>query len=301
MLRKFISTLCLIALCCPQIFSQIPATKELKGEIDGYAATARGRVGVSVKLLETGESIGSFEDQRFPMQSVYKFPIGMTVLHQVDQGRLRLNQSVHIVAADYVSSAQHSPIRDKYPTGTLLTVRELLRSMVSESDGSACDVLLRLIGGPQTVMAYLHGLGVQGFNIVSTEKEIGSKNSVQYDNWATPAAAVTLLQKFHEGKGLSKASQQLLWQLMTQTPTGLNRIKGLLPKGTIVAHKTGTSGTVDGITAATNDIGLIALPNGQHLAVAVFVSDAPGETKERERVIANISLAAWNYWTVSRF
>jgi beta-lactamase class A len=79
--------------------------------------------------------------------------------------------------------------------------------MVSESDGSACDVLLRVIGGPKTVMTYLDSLGVQGFNIMSTEKEIGSRNSVQYDNWATPAAAVALLQKFHEGKGFSGAIQ----------------------------------------------------------------------------------------------
>jgi beta-lactamase class A len=300
MLRNLTDITFIIALCCSQVFSPAHSIRELKGQIDKHASAARGRVGVSVKLLEIGESIGALEDQRFPMQSVYKFPIGMAVLHQVDEGRLKLNQSVKVVEGDYVSAAQHSPIRDKYPAGTMMTVRELLRYMVAESDGSACDVLLRLIGGPKTVMTYLEGLGVQGFNVLSTEKEIGSKNSVQYDNWATPAAAVALLQKFHEGKGLSGASRMLLLQWMTQTSTGLNRIKGLLPKGTIVAHKTGTSRTVDGITAATNDIGLVTLPNGQHLAVAVFVSDAPGETKERERVIANIAQAAWSYWVEKR-
>ena len=61
---------------------------------------------------------------------------------------------------------------------------------------------------------------------------------------------------------------------MIETPVGLKRTKGLLPHGTGVAHKTGTSSTVNGVTAATNDVGLVTLLNGQHIAIAVFVSDS---------------------------
>ncbi len=74
-------------------------------------------------------------------------------------------------------------------------------------------------------------------------------------------------------------------------------MKGLLPEGTIVAHKTGTSGTRKGITAATNDIGIITLPNKRHLAIAVFVSDSPADEATRERVIAKIARAAWDKWS----
>ncbi len=84
---------------------------------------------------------------------------------------------------------------------------------------------------------------------------------------------------------------------MTQTPTGLKRIKGLLPTGTVVAHKTGTSRTVNGRTAATNDVGLITLPNGRHLAVAVFVSDSRADDATREEVIARVARAAWDAWS----
>jgi beta-lactamase class A len=84
---------------------------------------------------------------------------------------------------------------------------------------------------------------------------------------------------------------------MTETPTGLKRLKGLLPAGTVVAHKTGTSGSADGLTAATNDVGLITLLNGRHLAIAVFVSDSPADDATREEVIAKIAQVAFNNWS----
>jgi beta-lactamase class A len=122
-----------------------------------------------------------------------------------------------------------------------LSVRDLLRFMVSESDGTACDVLLRLVGGPKFVTRYLRGLGVDGVVVANTEKEIGQSESVQYRNWASPEATVVLLRALHTGRGLSRPSRVLLLRWMTETPTGPRRLKGLLPAGTVVAHKTGTS------------------------------------------------------------
>lgn len=82
----------------------------------------------------------------------------------------------------------------------------------------------------------------------------------------------------------------------SEITTALKRIKGLLPNGTVVAHKTGTSSTVNGVTAATNDVGLVTLPNGQHLAIAVFVSDSQATDVIREEVIAKVARAAWDEW-----
>jgi beta-lactamase class A len=252
---------------------------------------------VKATVLETGESVTLNGDQQLPMQSVYKFPIGMTVLAQVDQGKLKLDQQVRVEASDFVSDLQHSPIRDENPQGVELSLAELLKYMVSESDGTACDVLLKLVGGPEVVTQYLRDLGVNGIVVANTEKEIGQDKAVQYRNYASPNAAVVLLRALHEGQGLSESSQALLRKLMTQTPTGLQRIKGLLPDGTVVAHKTGTSRTVDGVTAATNDVGLVTLPNGRHMAIAVFVSDSGANNATREEVIAKVAKAAWDEWS----
>lgn len=270
---------------------------ELDRQIEQISNAAQGRVGVTATVLETGETVTLNGDQQFPMQSVYKFPIGMAVLAQVDQGKLELEQRVQVEPSDFVSDLQHSPIRDANPQGVELSVAELLRYTVSESDGTACDVLLRLLGGPEVVTQYLRDLGINDMIVANTEKEIGQDIAVQYRNYATPDAAVALLRVLHEGQGLSASSQALLLQLMTETPTGLQRIRGLLPEGTVVAHKTGSSRTVDGVTAATNDVGLVTLPNGKHLAVAVFVSDSRADDATREAVIARVARTVWDAWS----
>jgi hypothetical protein len=72
------------------------------------------------------------------------------------------------------------------------------------------------------------------------------------------------------------------------------QIRDQLPAGTVVAHKTGTGGTRNGITSATNDIGIITLPDGRHLAMAAFVSDSTADDATREAVIARLAKAAWD-------
>jgi beta-lactamase class A len=271
--------------------------KRLYEQIEQISRAAQGRVGVAVTVLETGESVALNPNQQFPMQSVYKLPIGMAVLNKVDRKELKLEQKVRVQTSDFVTARQHSPIRDNHPQGVELSVAELLQFMVSESDGTACDVLLGLVGGTEFVTQYLRDLGVNGVVVANTEKELGQDESVQYRNWATPEGMVVMLQALQEGRGLSEPSREVLLQLMTQTPTGLRRIKGLLPAGTVVAHKTGTSRTVNGLTRATNDVGLVTLPNGRHLAIAVFVSDSKADDSTREEVIAKVARAAWDYWS----
>ncbi|MBI5083590.1 MAG: serine hydrolase, partial [Acidobacteria bacterium] len=162
----------------------------------GIAADVKGRTGVCAVLLETGERHSLRGGERFPMQSVYKLPIAMAVLAKVDAGALTLEQKVRVTKSDFVTPKQHSPIRDMHPHGGFdISVRELLRYAVSESDGSASDVLLRLLGGPGKVQAYLAGLGVEGVRVADTEKAIGTDDSVQYRNWATPESAVLLLSR----------------------------------------------------------------------------------------------------------
>lgn len=270
---------------------------ELRKQIEQIAAAAKGRVGVEAVVVETGQTVSLNPKEHFPMQSVYKLPIGMAVLEQVDQGKIKLDQRVRVEKGDYLRKGQHSPIRDRNPEGTELSVRELLRFAVSESDGTASDVLLRLAGGAEAVTRYLNGLKVTELIVANTEKEIGQDWETQYRNWASPEGAVALLRALQEGRTLSAESRALLFKLLIESPTGPKRLKGLLPKGTVVAHKTGTGGAnASGITSATNDIGIITLPNGRHVAIAVFVSDSPADDATREGVIAKVAKAVWDKW-----
>ena len=257
--------------------------------IGQIAARAKGRVGVFAVEFETNKVIASYNaDDHLPMQSVYKLPICMAVMKQVEAGQITLDQKVRITKQDYIGTGGHSPVRDKYPNGTELTVRELIRFAISESDGSASDVLMKVIGGPTVVQSFLSELGIKDLIVLDTEQAIIQNESLQYRNYSTPKAAVDLLRALQEKRGIAEAGQQLLLQDMIESSPGSMRLKRLLPAGTTVAHKTGTSGTEQGITAATNDIGIITLPNGNHLGIAVFVSDSPADNPTRENVIARI-------------
>lgn len=267
---------------------------DLRAQMADIARAARGPVGAAALVVEGGSVVALHGEQRFPMQSVYKLPIGMAVLHRVDQGALRLGQRVKIRPGDLVPPTRYSPIRDKYPNGTEMTVSELLGAMMGASDGTASDVLIRLAGGPARVTRYARGLGIQNIVVATTERAMAQGEQVQYRNWATPDAMAGLLRVLQAGKGLSASSRRLLLALMVGSKTGPHQIKGLLPAGTVVAHRTGGSGTVNGVTRATNDVGLVTLPDGKHLAVVIFVSDTRVDEATRDAVIAKIARAAWD-------
>ena len=153
---------------------------------------------------------------------------------------------------------------------------------------------MRLTDGSKGVMEYLSHSGIKDIHVINTEKEMGLSDSVQYKNYSTPREALRLLYLIFKGGLFKPETGKLLQNFMTRTTSGTNRISGLLPEGTTVAHKTGSSGTINGITAATNDIGIVTLPDGRHLLIAVFVSDSKAEDSAREGVIARMARSGWD-------
>jgi beta-lactamase class A len=238
-------------------FLLLPAQHALTDKWRGVAVGVSGRVGAAALIIESGESNALNGSGHFPMQSVYKLPIAMAVLHLVDQGKLSLDQSVEIRTDQYVPAGKHSPLRDQFPTGTRKTVRDLIRYSIVESDGSASDALLRLTGGPLAVTRYVRSLGITDLVVANSEKDMSWQT--QYDDWCTPQAALQLLVTLEKEATISESSRSLALKYMQETETGANRIRHLLPKGTNVADKTGSSETQNGLTAATNDIGLVTL------------------------------------------
>ena len=260
--------------------------------IDSLAASIPGRVGAAAMIIETGAVVSTHGNERFPMQSVYKLPIAMAVLQRIDAGKLKLGEEIHIKQSDMIPGV-HSPIRDMTPAGTRLSTRELLRSAIVESDGVASDMLL-VWSPPAEVTKMLRKAKVDSMAVATTERAMAADPMVQYKNWSTPLGAVQLLRALQAGRALSAPSRALLMGWLTETTIGEKRIKVLLPAGTAVAHKTGTANTRNGLTRATNDIGIATLPNGQHLAIAVFIRDSKATEAQRETVIARIARVAWD-------
>lgn len=274
-----------------------PEDEALQARIAEIGAGAKGKVGVFALLMEDDRAVSFNSNERFAMQSVVKLPVAMIVMQQVEEGKFALDQKIKFTTSDLANPNQRSPLRDKNPKGGEATVAELIRLSLSESDGTACDVLTRIVGGPAAVQAYIEALGLAGMEMKRSHKEFGKDWEMQYENWATPEAAAQLMVSLWSQKGEGANGAEHILKDMYDTKTGPNRIKRLLPPGTRVAHKTGTGGTKDGITSATNDVGIITLPSGKHVAIAVFVGDSSADEKTREAVIAKVAKAVWDTWS----
>ena len=271
---------------------------ELKEKIQQIISEKKATVGVSIVGEKESDTLSVNGEMHFPMQSVFKAHIALALLSEIDKGKFSLSQKINIEKKDMLPGL-YSPIREKYPEGASLSIAEILRYTVSESDNAGCDALLRLLGGPQVVEKYFVKNYFRDLAIRINEETQQNNWELQFQNWTTPKAACAVLASYYYNrkKLLSKKSYRFFWQLMRKTETGPHRLKGELPAGTVVAHKTGTSGTnKEGISAAVNDIGVIFLPTGKHFFISIFVTASAENTAANEKIIADIGKAAWDYF-----
>lgn len=267
----------------------------LQERIRGIAGDAHGKVSVACELPGSAVNCDLDAHAHPPMQSVFKMPLALTALHLVEEGKISLDQPIRFLPSDRILPHTHSPIQDQYPEANVdIPLRELLRLSVSLSDNDAADIVLRTIGGPAVVDTYIESIGVKGFHLEDDEQGLARDVRAQYRNWFEPAGAVALLRRISDDSPLTPEHTRILLGWMEETSTGPHQIKGELPAGIIVMHKTGSSGTNGGVANATNDIGLITLPDGRRLAIAIFVTDSTADAGTRDAVIARIAKAAYD-------
>ncbi|HUP18702.1 MAG TPA: serine hydrolase [Gemmatimonadota bacterium] len=295
----------------------VPAA--LDSVLRGLESDAGGVLGVAGIHIESGRRIEWNGSELFPMASVVKLPIALAVLERVDAGRLALSDTIRIAPQEV------RPGRSLQGAGPV-TVSRLLELMLRESDNTAADALFAVIGGPGPVRDRLAALGVDGIDVSRTEGRMlsdwaglppppvgrdwsGTEFYRLLDGvppaarrraaatWAadprdaaTPVGMADLLARVHEGAGLSAAGRRLLIGHMRRS-YGDTRIPGLLPANTPAARKSGTVG------ATTNDVGIVSLPDGTHLALAVFIKSSDRPLAERERAIAGVSRALYDHFT----
>lgn len=266
--------------------------KDLQQQIRNLAADAHGKVSVACELPGTRLNCNLHPSAHPPMQSVFKFPLVVTILHQVEQGKLAIDQPIAFRTSDLILPKPYSPLQDKYPqAGVEVPLRELMQMTVTFSDNTAADLLLRVAGGPHEVNKYIRSLGVAGFHLQDDERALHRQHDLQYRNWFEPQGAVQLLRRIADRSPLTAEHTALLLEWMS-APAG--RLDANLPGGTKVFHKSGSSDVDNGIVGATNDIGLITLPDGRRFAVAVFVTDSTADYATRLQVIARIGRAVYD-------
>lgn len=298
----------------------------LEQEIERLAKVAGGPVGVTAVHLETGRRVRLNGQERFPMASTFKIPIAVELLARVDAGKERLDRMVTVEAKDlHPGSGTLSDLFNK--PGVALSVRNLMELMLLISDNSATDILLREVGGSDAVNARLKTLGVEGVRVdrptaLLIADAVGMKDVPPEREWtpemwtrlfrelppggraearkafdadprdtATPDGMADLLGRIYRKEMHKPDTAELLLDTMKRCRTGDTRIKGLLPAGTELAHKTGT------ISASANDVGILTLPaNAGHVALALFVKSSERDGAQRDRAIAEISRALHDYF-----
>lgn len=269
------------------------ATRQFESRLDEIVSGHKAFVGVAIRTPD-GKTVAR-NDSLLPMMSVFKFPVALAVLDRMQREGTPLTQPISITP-DLLLPGTYSPMRDSLPeSGGTLTLGQLLRYTVSESDNIACDILLREAGGPEAVEAYVRSLGIGGICIAASEEEMHRGIGNQRVNKARPSSVCTLFDLFLQGRLLKGEYNALLQRLLCEAT---NKLKAGLPAGTVIGHKTGSSDrTAEGIRIADNDAGYVLLPDGCRYCIAVFVTESEENDAANAAIAAAVSRAAYEYFS----
>lgn len=304
-----------------------PLTAQLAAIV---AAQPDSRIGVCVAIPD--EDLACINgDQRFSLQSVVKAVLGAAVLNANNDASLAPNHSVTLTQQDM--SVYRHPLAELITQHNGIyttTISDLITRAINDSDNAACDKLMALIGGPQAVQRFLSKKGINGIRVDRDEKNLQSdilgltwderyndplafdaarhavsadKKQAAYDAYktdirdtTTPVAMVNFLDRLANDDLLDGKHNEALIDIMKQTRTGADRLRAGLRDGWQLANKTGTSSSHNGVTVATNDVGILIAPDGTRIPVAVFVADSTASSQDRAAVIAAISKSVIDHY-----
>jgi len=277
-------------------------------EIERLADATGGIVGVSATQLATGRHLGYREDQLFPTASVIKLPLIVTLYEDALAGRIDLSERV--VYRDETKVAG-SGVLQYLDDGLDPTLRDLAVLMMSVSDNTATDLLFDRVGKAR-IEATMDRLGLASIRVPFDIREMlmelvdmdhskpggydelrrllrvsagsGGRSMIpdQADR-TTPADMCRLLELLESRAILDERACTAIIELMKRIQSS-TRIPGLLPKGTVVAHKTGS------YRRLRNDVGIVYAPNGPYV-VALFARELARDNVEDDAALARISLA----------
>jgi len=299
--------------------------KDVSQKIEKLSQGLVGRIGVAAQEIGSKEMITVNGDETFVMASTYKVAIATTLLNRVDKGEVQLTDLIDITQEMMVAGDNAIAQNFVHP-GIKLSVANLIEPMITESDNTATDICLKLAGGPEAVTKMMRSIGITELRVdryvteilrdfyglpdkayasvlaeaLANDPTLAAKQpdrNLDFEmdprDHSTPNAMLELLLAIDSGEVLSEKSREFLLATMSRTRTGAGRLKGLLPKGTPVAHKTGTIGGV------ANDVGFITLPDGRRFAIAVFTKSSTTPEASRDRAIAEVSRSLYDFYYVT--
>jgi len=294
------------------------APRALAERIEALVRSFPGVAGVAIRAVDEGWTVEYGARRLMPQQSVSKLWVAMTVLDQRDSGRLRLDDPVTLYPADL--TLFHQPIASLVkPGGYQTSVSSLLTRALTQSDNTANDRLLKLVGGPAAVRAFIErkqlgdirfgpgerllqaktaGLTWQqsyslgnSFNIARSRLSPAVREAAleayiaDPPDGAAPLAIADALARLARGELLSETSTRFMLTTMGSTVTGRARLKAALPPGWTLQHKTGTGQELGRRNAGFNDVGLLTAPDGRRYAIAAMIGDTTRPMRDRQLLI----------------
>ncbi len=254
-----------------------------------------GRLGVAAIDLRDGRRITQAGMQRFPLASTFKLPLVMAVLRRVDDGAERLDRPMRFTARDNI--AAYSPVVAQQPRGGTLTVAQLCAATIERSDNSAANLLLRTVGGPRGVTAFVRRLGDRDTRLDRTEPALNEATPGDERDTTTPEAMANLVARLVREPILSGASKATLYGWLRASKTGRARIRAGVPAGWTVGDKTGTT------NSGGNDVAILWPPpnarrtarDGAPIVLAIYFAEVRGTDSERDAAIADVarSVVRW--------
>ena len=259
---------------------------ELSAHLKEICGRAGGRCGVAVTHVETGRGAAFEGATPLPLYSVFKLPLAVAVLKEVEAGRLQLDQRVRVEPEETVPGTEENSAL--WRKSSERPLRELLEFSIARSDNTSTDKMLELVGGPEAVMRHMRTLGLNRIEVRSTVKDF-LKSREAHPNAGAPEDLARLLVLLQKGEALAPPQTEVLLGIMSRTVTGDRRLRAGVPAGTTVADKTGSG------PSTTNDVGVITLPGDRgHLALAVLLDGSKLPGKQQEDLIAEVARAAYD-------
>ena len=276
-------------------FASTSLDRALESQLRAIVANSGGRIGIYAADIDGPRTATINPNQAFPMASTVKVAIAATYLQGVDEGRLRLDTAYPLRIGTGLTGSDGRVITRE---GMSLTAQSLIELMITKSDNQATDAVLSAVGGPSAVNRWLLASGIAGLrvdrDIATLLRDDREKNDpvlgLDKRDTVTPAAMVQLLGALYRGQVLSPQSRAVLLGAMSRCKTGKTRIPALLPEGTLVAHKTGT------LWAQTSDVGIIRLPDGRNVALAVYVTGQSSHAAQAQ-TIAQVARTVYDSFT----
>ncbi len=250
-----------------------------------------GRLGVHVLDSQSGKRIAYDDDSRYAMASTFKLPLAAALLWQADHGAFPLTRTLPISKANLLPTSP--AVQAKLAAGAdSMTIVELCAAVVTQSDNAAANVLLNGIGGPPGFTRFMRSIGDKVTRLDRSELDLNENKAGDDRDTTTPRAMVDSLLRIFTQDVLSLSSRALLIDWMNQASTGLDRVRGGLPKSWPSGDKTGT-----GQNGAFNDLCIAYPPDRRPIFIAVYLSESTANAKSLAAVHAEIGgLVAREKW-----